>query len=471
VPFDGGRPAPPHNLQAEESVIGGVLVHARKLSDIAPLVSPDDFYHPALRAIYEAMIELESEGSPVDALTVTVKMRALETFDKLRAFNGEDYLTDLQSKVVTVENLAYHARIVRAKAARRRWVDTYRELAARGLGESDDDEFFADAEQRMLDLALQRQARDGGPKRIWDVMSAYQTLLSERVVRRQQSGSGITGVPTGYKALDDLTSGWQPGDLIIIAARPAMGKSAFVMNGVVNAARIRDEKRRHKHPALVFELEMSDTQMAERMVSGESRIDSQRLRQGDVQPRHWEAIGRAVANLAELPVHIDERVDMTLSEMRSVARSWRMSLPEYAEPQVIVDYLQLIRGTEKKGEGREREIAAISRGLKAMAKELKCPVIALSQLNRSLESRTDKRPMLSDLRESGAIEQDSDVVAFIYRDDKYHTVEPGQCKDCGPGIAEIIVEKQRMGPCATAHLAFVDAYTRFENLSQRGGDT
>lgn len=464
--------APPHSIEAEESVIGGILVHAATLLVVLPLVKVDDFYHPALRAIYEAMLELNADSKPVDALTVVEQMRATETFEKLRAFNGADYFIELQSKVVTVENLAYHARIVHAKATRRRWVLKFQELAAAGYRESDDDDFFVDAERELLALAIARQERAGGPRSLQEVVGNYQTLLADRAARRQRTGSGITGIPTGYEDLDVLLSGLQLGDLIIVAGRPSMGKTALAMNMIVNAARRKDEAGESLHPALVFSLEMSEEQLAERMVSGEARIDSQRLRQGDVGPSHWVSITRATGFLAELPIKIETRGTITVAEINSIARVWRMGLPEDAQGVVVIDYMQLVTASGKnKNRSREQDVSEISRGLKQLAKDLKCPVIALSQLSRALEQRTNKRPMLSDLRESGAIEQDADVVAFVYRDEKYNKIEPGQCPRCGPGIAEIIIGKQRMGPCASAHVTFIDQFTRFENLSHRGDAT
>lgn len=452
----------PHSLEAEESVIGGILVHQRKLGDVVQFLVPDDFYHPALRAIYEAMLELVADSKPVDSLTVVEKMRALETFDKLRAFNGSDYLTELMAKVVTVENIGYHARIVSDKARRRRMFDTYRELAAAACAESDDAEYFADAQRRTLELAFAPKREDGARRPLKVVLHEYMKLLENRYEHKGQ----ITGIPTGYADLDALLCGLQETDYVLIAGRPSMGKTAIAMNMAANIA-LADV------PVLVFSLEMSRAQLAERALAGEARVDSQRLRNGSLETKHWLRLTSAAGRLSEVPMQVIDR-SMTLPEICSEAQAWRMEHKADANgapPRavVVIDYLQLIvtpRGRGRREQSRERDVSEISQGLKQLAKTLRCPVVALSQLNRSLESRPDKRPLLSDLRDSGSLEQDADVVAFVYRDEVYSKDE---CKPEDKGVAEIIVRKQRMGPLATVRLAFLDAYTRFENLSHRGG--
>jgi replicative DNA helicase len=474
-------PVLPHSLEAEESVIGTILVHSRKLSEVVPLVRVEDFYHPALRAIYEAMLELDAESKPVDALTVAELMRAQGTFDKLLAFDGSGYLTDLMAKVVTVENIAYHARIIREKASRRIWAETFRELAAAAYADSDDEDYFSLAGRRMLELATARNREGDGPRLLREVMSDYQNELSERV-RRNMEGASIVGITTGFGDLDRLLCGLHEGQQIVIAARPMAGKSAFVSNVLTNAARVVIPGTTfHPHPALLFSLEMSDEQLAERMVSGQAGIDSQRLRQGEIRPEMWKDIGRSIGNLADLPIRIEDRGTITLAEIRALTRTWLMGLPpcpthklngcrECTRPIVAIDYLHLVTAEERRGSSREQDVSVISRSLKLMAKDLRIPVISLSQLNRSLELRPNKRPMLSDLRESGAIENDADVVVFIYRDEMYHEVDGcgSACERCAMrGTAEVIVAKQRMGPCATVVLAFLKAYTRFESLSPR----
>ncbi|HEX8952689.1 MAG TPA: replicative DNA helicase, partial [Polyangia bacterium] len=415
----------------------------------------------------EAMIELDAASKPIDTLTVVEQMRALETFDKLRAFNGADYLTELMSKVVTVENIEFHARIVRGKATARRLVSACSEIAARGYGEYGEvDEYIDTAEREIFEIAQRSQKQSF--EKIKDVLHTTIRNLEKRYEKKQ----AVTGVPSGYHKIDSMTAGLQPGDLIIIAARPSMGKTSFVMNMVVNAAmhkrRDSDGKERHPFPALVFSLEMSKESLCERLLCSEARVDSMKLRGGFLETKDWIRITTAAGNLSEAPILIDDSGSPTLLEIRAKARRWRADNNLFyagAEQMgcVVIDYLQLIQGRATKDDNRQREISEISRGLKALAKELRCPVIALSQLNRSLESRADKRPMLSDLRESGAIEQDADVIAFIYRDVVYSKDE---CKEEDRNVAEIIIGKQRNGPTGMVRLAFKGEFTRFENLAE-----
>ena len=450
------RPTPPHSQEAEESVIGGILVHQKKFSEVAEFLVADDFYHPALRAIYEGMMELEAATKPIDALTVAEQMKASETFDKLRAFGGANYFTELMAKVVTVENIGYHARIVRGKATARRLVDACREIAAKGYGEYGEVEEYIDTAERSIFEIAQRSQRTSFEE-IRKVLKTAIQNLEKRYDRKQ----AVTGVPSGFHKLDTMTAGFQPGDLIIIAARPSMGKTSFVMNIVQNAA------LQHNVPALVFSLEMSKESLGERLLCSEARVDSQKLRGGFLETRDWVQITKAASELAESPIFIDDTGAPTLLEIRAKARRWRSS-PQIFKTEdqlglVVIDYLQLVQGRATKDDNRQREISEISRGLKALAKELRVPVVALSQLNRSLESRADKRPMLSDLRESGAIEQDADLISFIYRDEVY---SKDQCKEEDKGVAEIIIGKQRNGPTGQVRLAFVNKFTRFENLAE-----
>jgi replicative DNA helicase len=454
------RPSPPHSQEAEESVIGGILVHPRTFNEVAEFLTAEDFYHPALKAIFTAMVELERDSKPIDALTVVEQLRASETLDRLRAFNGPDYLTELMGKVVTVENIGYHGRIVRGKATARRLVESASEIAARGYGEYGDVEAYIDDAQREIFEIAQRSLRTSF-EHIKPVLKTTIAALERRYDRKQ----AITGVPTDFKKVDEMTAGLQPGDLVIIAARPSMGKTSFVMNAVQNAA------VNHGAPALVFSLEMSKESLCERLLCSQARVDSTKLRGGFLETRDWVQITKAASEIAEAPIFIDDTGSPTLLEIRAKARRWRANTTLFKTPDqlgvIVIDYMQLIQGRASKDDNRQREISEISRGLKALAKELRVPVVALSQLNRSLESRADKRPMLSDLRESGAIEQDADVIAFIYRDEVYSKDE---CKDEDRGVAEIIIGKQRNGPTGTARLAFLGTYTRFENLAERRQD-
>lgn len=450
------RPTPPHSIEAEESVIGGILVHPRKFNDVAEFLQPDDFYHPALRAIYEAMIELDAATKPIDALTVVEQLKATENIAKLRAFNGGDFLTELMSKVVTVENIAYHARIVRGKATARRLVAACREIAAKGYGEYGDvDEYIDAAEREIFEVAQRTQKQSYEPVKVV-LKSTIKTIE-----RRYDHKQAITGVPTGFQRFDAMTAGLQPGDLVIIAGRPSMGKTSLVMNAAQNAAVA------FTIPVLVFSLEMSKESLGERLLCAQARVDSTKLRGGFLETRDWVMITKAASEIADAPMFIDDSGSPSLLEIRAKSRRWRSDKKLFADPNqlglIVVDYLQLIQGRPSRDDNRVREVSEISRGLKALAKELRVPVVALSQLNRSLESRADKRPMLSDLRESGAIEQDADVIAFIYRDEVYSKDE---CREEDKGVAEVIIGKQRNGPTGTVRLAWINTYTKFENLSE-----
>jgi replicative DNA helicase len=422
------------------------------------VVHAEDFYHPAHAAIFTAMVELDESGKPIDAITVAEQMRANDTIHKLRAMNGEAYFAELTSAVVTIENIGFHARIVHGKATVRRLIETSQEIAAHGYGEYGDVEEFIDQAERSIFEIAQRSQKSS--------YEAIQKILGraiKSIEKRYDQKKAITGVPSGYHKLDAMTSGFQPSDLIIIAARPSMGKTSLVMNAVQNAA------IEFGVPALVFSLEMSKESLVERLLCSESRVDSTRLRGGFLEQRDWINLTKAASRISEAPIHIDDSGAPTLLDIRAKSRRWR-SDPSVFKSQdqhgiIVVDYLQLISGRPSgKEQNREREISEISRGLKSLAKELRVPIVALSQLNRAVESRADKRPMMSDLRESGAIEQDADVIAFIYRDEVYNKETQDK------GIAEVIIGKQRNGPIGTARLRFLNEYTRFENLADDHGD-
>ncbi len=448
------RPTPPSSQEAEESVIGGILVHQKKFNDVAAILLPEDFYQPSLRSIYEAMMDLTLRSKPIDALTIQEQMKVLETFDNLRRLGGADYLVDLMTKVVTVENIAYHANIVREKATARKLADAGREITAQGYGEYGEIGDYLDSAQRAIFQIAQRSEHQNYQP-IKKLLKAAIVSLEEACERKD----AITGVPSGFPKIDEMTAGLQPSDLIIIAARPSMGKTSFVMNIVQNAA------LQQGVPALVFSLEMSSKSLIERMLCSEARLNSRQLRRGLLGTNDWIQLTKAASALAEAPIFIDDSGSPTLLEIRAKARRWRADNqifgPGVRLGMVVIDYLQLIQGRATKEDNRQREISEISRGLKALAKELECPVVALSQLNRALEGRADKRPVLSDLRESGAIEQDADLIAFIYRDVVYSKDE---CKEEDKNVAEIIIGKQRSGPIGTVRLAFLGDYTRFENL-------
>jgi replicative DNA helicase len=371
-------------------------------------------------------------------------------------------LVELQSKVISVENIDYHAHMVRGKATARRLVQACASIAARGYGEYGDvDEYLDAAEREIFEIA---QIAQRSQKTSFEPIKPILRETIKALGRRYEKKQAITGVPTGYHDFDELTAGLQPSDLVVIAARPSMGKTSFVMNAVQNAA------LQQHIPALVFSLEMSKVSLAERLLCAQARVDSSKLRRGMLDQRDWVLITKAASDISEAPIHIDDTGAPTLLEIRAKCRRWRAD-PKVFPPgkgddqlgMVVIDYLQLIQGRAAKDDNRQREVAEISRGLKALAKELKVPIVALSQLNRSLENREDKRPKMADLRESGAIEQDADVICFIYRDEVYSKDE---CREEDRGIAEIIVDKQRNGATGVVRLAFLKTYTRFENLAK-----
>jgi len=445
----------PWSQEAEMSVVGGILLHPAAFVQVADVVQPEDFYHPAHGAIYTAMVELDEASKPIDAITVAEQMKATDTFHKLRAMNGESYFAELTSAVVTVENIAFHARIVHGKATVRRLIETAQEIAAHGYGEYGDVEEFIDTAERSIFEIAQRSQRSSYES-IQRVLGRSIKDIEKRYDRKQ----AITGVPSGYYKLDAMTAGFQPSDLIIIAARPSMGKTSLALNAVQNAA------IEYGVPALVFSLEMSKESLVERLLCSESRVDSTRLRGGFLEQRDWINLTKAAGRISEAPIFIDDSGAPTLLDIRAKARRWRSDPAVFQSRDqhgiIVLDYLQLIAGRPAgREQNREREVSEISRGLKALAKELRVPIIALSQLNRAVESRGDKRPMMSDLRESGAIEQDADVIAFIYRDEVYNK------ETTDKGVAEVIIGKQRTGPVGTVRLKFLNEYTRFENLAER----
>lgn len=445
----------PHSLDAETSVVGGILVHPKALHQVADLVAPADFYHPAHEAIYRAMLDLDADGKPIDPLTLAEQMRVTDALGKLRGEGGESYFTVLASAVVTVENVAFHARIVHEKATARRMIHAAQEIAARGYSEHDADGYIDESERAIFEITQGARPARGVSMR--QAVSEAVKAIELRFERKQL----VTGVPTGFDRLDRMTAGFQPGDLVIIAARPSMGKTTLAMNAVASAA------IDQRIPALVFSLEMSYRALTERALCADGRIDSTCLRAGHLSQRDWIALTRAASRVAEAPIRIDDSGSPTLLDIRARARRWRADVAADVEKAgglglVVVDYLQLIAPSEGgKERNREREVAEITRGLKALAKELAVPVVVLAQLNRDCEKRADKRPMLSDLRESGAIEQDADLIVFLYRDEIYNKQSEHK------GIAEAIVGKQRSGAIGTVRLAFLNQYTRFENLTQR----
>jgi len=434
---------PPQSLEAEESVLGAILLANETINHALEIIGPEDFYREANRAIFQTMVELSERNQPVDAITLTEALRAKGLLEEV---GGAAYIAHLVTRVPSAANIAHYARIVREKSVLRRLVSVTTSLANEAYErQSDVDEFLDEAEHRIFEIAERRIAPSFHTMQ--DLTRESLRLIEQLYERREL----VTGVPTGFTDLDRLTAGLQPSDLIIIAARPSMGKTALALNIAAYAALEADP------PVGVafFSLEMSKEQLVLRLLCSEARVDSAKVRSGYLRAEDFPRLAQAAARLSEAPIFVDDSSDISpivlKAKCRRLARerSVRLGL-------IIVDYLQLMRPS-RPADSREREISEISRSLKALAKELKVPVVALSQLNRQVENRADRRPLLADLRESGAIEQDADVIAFIYRDEVYNK----NSKDVG--VAEIIVAKQRNGPVDTVKLTFLPQYTRFEN--------
>ena len=447
-PAPSGRMLPPQNIEAEQAVLGTVLIQDKALLKVIDLLQPGDFYRDAHKTIYAAMMALFDKHEPHDLITVT---GLLSDQNKLEDVGGAAYLASLTDIIPFTGTLVHHARIIRKKSILRRLIQTSTEVAARCYDAQDDiDTLVDEAEKTIFEIAHSKKGEGFQP------MSSVVPKAFVRINRLFDKQEHITGVATGYDELDRITAGLQPAEMIILAARPSMGKTALAMNIVQHAAMI------GKVPVAVFSLEMSVESLALRMLCSLGPIDSQRIRTGRLIDSDWPKLTRATGMLSEAPIYIDDTPGLTVLEMRAKARRLKS---EQDLGLIVVDYLQLMQG-KSSSENRAQEISDISRSLKAMAKELNVPVLALSQLNRSLENRTDKRPQLADLRESGAIEQDADVIMFIYRDEVYNRAEGNPNR----GLAEIIVGKQRNGPTGVIKLSFLGEYTKFENYSNRAPD-
>jgi len=439
---------PPNDLEAERAVLGSILLDNVALANVEGTLAASDFYHPAHGVIYEAIVSIAGRREPVDVVTLAAELRSRE---RLNTVGGAQYLGELTDTIPTVAHAESHARIVADLAGVRRMIEVAHEIIGRGYGERGNAESFLDyAASKVFEVA-QKRAKS-------TLIPLDQVILEafERLEHSLNHGARTSGTETGFRDLDNLTAGMHGGQLIIIAARPAMGKTSLVLNLATNAV-VSTMK-----PVLVFSLEMPRVELANRLMCAEARVDQSRLRSNLLTQDEVTALTSAANKLHSLPMYIDDSGDLTLLELRSKARRIKnerdMSL-------IIIDYLQLMKASRDKMESREREISEISRGLKSLAKELDVPIIALSQLNRACETRPgkDKRPMLADLRESGAIEQDADVVMFIYRDEVYNRDTEDK------GIAELIIAKQRNGPTDTVRLRFIRELTKFENLALDDG--
>ena len=440
---------PPHSVEAEQSVLGGLLLEASALDKITDLVLPDDFYRQEHRLIYRQIVRLSEMAKPVDVITVA---EALEIAGELDKVGGLPYLGSLAQNVPSAANIRRYGEIVRERSIMRKLAEVGSDIASSAYNPTGRDaaQLLDEAESKVFEIAEAGSKGKQGfipmPPLLTQVVERIETLYA------RDNASDVTGIATGFTDLDRKTSGLHPGDLIIIAGRPSMGKTALAINIAENVA------MDSKLPVAIFSMEMGATQLVMRMIGSVGKLNQQDLRTGKLQDDDWGRLTQALGKLNDAPIYIDESAALSSLDLR--ARSRRLSRQNNGLGLIVVDYLQLMSSNVgKASENRATEISEISRSLKALAKELQVPVIALSQLNRSLEQRTDKRPVMSDLRESGAIEQDADLILFIYRDEVYNPDSQQQ------GKAEIIIGKQRNGPIGKIELAFRGEYTRFDNLA------
>lgn len=443
---------PPQNIEAEQAVLGAMLIDKEAIAKATEVLSADDFYREAHRVIFSAMLELYNKNEAVDMVTVT---EILKRDNKLEDIGGIAYITSLANVVLTAANVKYHAEIVAEKSVLRQLVRVSTEIAAMGYEANDDVGTLLDtAESRILEISNRKKKADFTPINdiLMDSVQSIESLL--------QNKGGLTGIPAGFADLDKLTSGLHPSDFIILAARPSMGKTALALNIVQNVA-LRAHKVIGGEPRSVafFSLEMSKEQLVNRMLCAEAGIDSQRLRVGEMHDEDWTHLWDACDTMSRAKIYIDDTAGITAMEMRSRARRLKV---EHGLDLIVVDYLQLMQGSGKRNNSgdRQQEVSEISRSLKALARELDVPVLALSQLSRSVESRQVKRPMLSDLRESGSLEQDADIVAFLYREDYYNPETENK-------HTELIIAKHRNGPVDTVNLFFQKQFTKFVGFTKR----
>ncbi|HLR11824.1 MAG TPA: replicative DNA helicase [Sporosarcina sp.] len=431
---------PPHNHDAEQSVLGAIFLEPQALITAAEVLMPEDFYRIAHQKIFQTFLTLSDKGQPIDPVSVSEELTARK---ELEDVGGLPYITEIAKAVPTAANVAHYAKIVEEKSLLRRLIRVATQIVEDGYTREDEVEaLLSEAEKNMMEVSNRKNAGDF--QHIQDVLvDTYDNI--ERLHTQQGE---VTGIPTGFTDLDKVTAGFQRNDLIIVAARPSVGKTAFALNIAQNVATKTTEN------VAIFSLEMGADQLVSRMLCAEGNIDAQVLRTGALQAKDWEKLTLAMGSLSNAGIFIDDSSGIRVNEIRSKCRRLQQ---EHGLGMIIIDYLQLIQGSGKAGESRQQEVSEISRSLKGLARELKVPVIALSQLSRSVEQRQDKRPMMSDLRESGSIEQDADIVSFLYREDYYD-------KESENNMIEIIIAKQRNGPTGTVSLAFKKEYNKFVNV-------
>ncbi|MBU3916563.1 replicative DNA helicase [bacterium] len=436
----------PQDKEAEQAVLGAIIFNNEVLNDVAGILEPKSFHSEAHQHVFRAMLELAEDNQPIDEILLADQLKA---FGKLEEIGGILYLAELLDCCPSSGNTVYYAKIIEEHALLRELIATTNIIGRKSRDPQQNiSELLAEAEKKITEIAI--RSSDKSYSHIKDVLSTSFARLEEI----SESKGDITGLPTGFVDLDKITAGLQTSDLIIVAARPSMGKTAFALNIATYVAKWKESKG----AVLVFSLEMSKEQLAMRMLTAESKIDGKRMRSGNLEQEDWDKLAMATDKLSEVPIYINDSSNLTPYELVTVCKQLNKEL-EDGVSLVIVDYLQLMHGN-KATNSREQEIAEISRSMKGLAKDLNIPVIALSQLNRALENRSDKHPQLSDLRESGSLEQDADIILFIYRDEVYN--EDSDKK----GIAEIIIAKHRNGPIGTINLAFIGKYTKFANLAK-----
>ncbi|MDM9379265.1 replicative DNA helicase [Chlorogloeopsis sp. ULAP01] len=437
----GSDRLPPQNIEAEEAILGGILLDPEAISRVSDRLVPEAFYISAHKDIYQAALRLYSQGKPTDLLAVT---SWLNDHDLLARVGGRNKLASLVDRTVSAVNIDALAMLVMEKYLRRQLIKTGNEIVQLGYQTEDElPQILDQAEQKVFAIAQERP--QSGLIHIADTL-----VNTFQEIETRHQGVALPGIPCGFYDLDAMTSGFQPSDLIIVAGRPSMGKTAFCLNLAYNVAAL------YKLPVAIFSLEMSKEQLVQRLLASEAEIESGYLRSGRISQSQWEPLSRAIGMLSEMPIFIDDTPNITVTEMRSQARRLQAEVGTNLGL-IVIDYLQLMEGA---GDNRVQELSRITRKIKGLARELSVPVIALSQLSRGVEARTNKRPMLSDLRESGSIEQDADLVIMLYRDEYYNPDTPER------GIAEVVIAKHRNGPTGTVKLLFDPQFTKFKNLAK-----